>query len=144
MSNKIPQNLNTQNLKNLMEQNLSLKRNNLGKADQRTFQEALSDINQDVSDNDGTDLAYRNIAHKFETESLGIMWNSAFETVEVDPLFGGGKAEETFKSYLVQSFVDEAYATQKSKIQEAIYNKLKRKEQDYDTQQSTRTKEVLK
>ncbi|MCC2645961.1 MAG: hypothetical protein K0R02_26 [Rickettsiaceae bacterium] len=96
------------------------------------FAAALSQAMKDNSDKDGTDLAYRKAAKEFEKETLAIMWNIMASTVEVDPLFGGGGAEELFRSELNTHRVHDAYASQDSKLVEDIYKSLKRREKAHD------------
>ena len=40
----------------------------------------------------------------FEAVFLAEMMKPMFETVDVDPFFGGGKGEEIFRSFLVQEY----------------------------------------
>ncbi|MDF2965152.1 MAG: hypothetical protein K0Q51_540 [Rickettsiaceae bacterium] len=92
------------------------------------FSSAISKMIKDNNDQVGTDLAYKKVAKEFEKETLAIMWNIMASTVEVDPLFGGGKSEELFRSELIRNMVHEAYSKGESKIAENIYKSLKRRE----------------
>jgi len=46
----------------------------------------------------------RNAAKDFEAVFLSEMMKPMFDSVEVDPMFGGGKGEEVFKGMMVQEY----------------------------------------
>ncbi len=46
----------------------------------------------------------REAAEDFEAVFLTEMFRPLFESVEVDPVFGGGKGEEVFRGFMVQEY----------------------------------------
>ncbi|HEV7369212.1 rod-binding protein [Arenibaculum sp.] len=48
--------------------------------------------------------AVRRAAEDFEAQFLSQMLTHVFEQIEVDPMFGGGDAEEMYRSLLVEQY----------------------------------------
>ena len=93
------------------------------------FATFLSEVEKGNSGKDGTDLACKKTAQEFLRETGAVLWNTIFEQVEVDPLFGGGIGEEILRSELVHHMVQDAYASPKTKLFKDIEKSLKRKEE---------------
>ena len=55
---------------------------------------------------DRSDLAVRHVigSRDFEAMAIGQMLQPMFDTMEADPMFGGGAGEEAFKGLLVQEY----------------------------------------
>ena len=78
----------------------------------------------------GTDIASLEVAKELEDQFMGIMWNMAFKTVEVDPILGGGQGEEIMRSFLVENLVNEANKGELGPLGRDIYDNLKAKQME--------------
>jgi len=68
----------------------------------------------------------RKVADDFETQFLGQMLAPMFETVETDPVFGGGHGEEMFRSLLVNEYGKQMTQRGGFGIADAVYRELLR------------------
>ncbi|MCB9963440.1 MAG: rod-binding protein [Rhodospirillales bacterium] len=59
-------------------------------------------------------------AQDFEAVFLSEMMKPMFETVKVDPMFGGGKGEEVFRSFLVQEYGKILAATNRTGLSDSV------------------------
>ena len=73
-----------------------------------------------------TDAKLRRAANEFETQFLSQMLTPMFETVETDPMFGGGHGEEMFRSLLVNEYGKQMSARGGFGIADSVYRELLR------------------
>jgi hypothetical protein len=74
----------------------------------------------------GTDIAYKQTAAEFEIAFESFMYNLQFNTIDVDPLMGGGIGEEVFRSQLVDAMIRERRKDNPGNIAKQIYEKIKK------------------
>lgn len=107
----------------------------IDKADDTDFQAVLKRNNMLNNHKVGTDFAYKKLAQEFVAEIYSELWKEMNASIEVDSLFGGGFAEEMFRSNLVGLMVHKAYDDLSTPQSQAIYKSLKKK-QELDEQES--------
>lgn len=64
------------------------------------------------------------VAQEFEAMFIGIMYNIIFEMVKVNPLTGGGKGEEIFRSLLINEHAKNISENSDFGIKEQITKQL--------------------
>lgn len=72
------------------------------------------------------DAKLRKAGSEFETQFLGQMLAPMFETIETDPMFGGGHGEEMFRSLLVNEYGKQLGARGGLGIADSVYRELLR------------------
>lgn len=72
----------------------------------------------------GTDIALKNLAQKFESQILGSLWNIMFDSAGQD--LPGGLGEELFKKEYISALVDgqNSNKDQLGEIAQSIYDEL--------------------
>lgn len=73
-----------------------------------------------------TDTKLRRAANDFETQFVSQMLTPMFDTVEVDPMFGGGHGEEMFRSLLVNEYGKQMTTRGGFGIADSVYRELLR------------------
>jgi flagellar protein FlgJ len=68
----------------------------------------------------------RKAASEFETQFVSQMLTPMFETVETDPMFGGGHGEEMFRSLLVNEYGKQMSNRGGLGIADSVYRELLR------------------
>ncbi|MEM7616947.1 MAG: rod-binding protein [Pseudomonadota bacterium] len=61
----------------------------------------------DVNNNSNNIEGFEEVATDFEAQFISQMLNLMFDEIETNELFGGGKAEEMFKSFLIDEYANE-------------------------------------
>lgn len=67
------------------------------------------------SDEDGMEIAYRELGQKFatqkefEAEIYALLWQEAFKTIDYTPEFNGGNTGELFMSLYIEDIAKQAY-----------------------------------
>lgn len=69
-------------------------------------------------------------AQEFEAVFLAEMFKPMFESVDVDPMFGGGQGEEMFRSMLVQEYGKEIAQTKGIGLADFVKRELIRIQQE--------------
>ncbi|HYH39705.1 MAG TPA: rod-binding protein [Azospirillum sp.] len=72
------------------------------------------------------DSKLRKAANEFETQFLSQMLAPMFETIETDPMFGGGHGEEMFRSLLVNEYGKQMSTRGGFGIADSVYRELLR------------------
>lgn len=72
------------------------------------------------------DAKLRKAANEFETQFLSQMLTPMFETIETDPMFGGGHGEEMFRSLLVNEYGKQMSTRGGFGIADSVYRELLR------------------
>ncbi|WP_431857977.1 rod-binding protein [Azospirillum sp.] len=72
------------------------------------------------------DSKLRKAANEFETQFLSQMLAPMFETVETDPMFGGGHGEDMFRSLLVNEYGKQMSSRGGIGIADSVYRELLR------------------
>lgn len=108
----------------------------ISKSDTALFKKLQEQRTTQVPPQDYSNLEIKNLeqieakARDFEAVYLAEMMKPLFESVDVDPLFGGGKSEEIFRGMMIQEYGKKIAETNSVGLADFVKSELIRIQQE--------------